>query len=246
MLQPGRELENSLRIINHVMNYSGVKYWLCFGGLWGLVRNNGIVPDGDLDLCTYYGVDYERVAKSFSGSPGRYEMQKAVIDDVNKMALYCHFVGAGGLPHICLSFWYLHDGIRYYCHDQHHEVVGVGIPKSGYFFRGLPASSVEETPDNFKMVEWPGINQATKIRVPRFPGMILDNLYPDWAYQKQRYEVKNYKVDEERMASYHKGGAISPWAVHVNSLNDFQNAGYIKSELLKSREAWNIRLKNGR
>lgn len=245
-LVPGRELENCLKIINRVMNYANAPYWLSFGGLWGLVQNGGVVPDGDLDLCTYYGVDYERVAKSFLGSPGRYELQKAVLDDVNKNALYCHFVGTSGLPHLCLSFWYLHDGIRYYCHDQHHEVEGVGVPKTGYYFRGVPSYAVEDTLDNFRMAEWPGISQETKVRVPRFPGIILDNLYPDWAYKKQRYMVKNYKPQEEKMASYHRGGAVSPYAVHVTSMSQFADAGHIQRELLEAKKKWMIRLKNGR
>jgi hypothetical protein len=246
VLTPGKELENALRIINGTMNYAGVPYWLCFGGLWALIQNNGVVPDGDLDLCTYYGQDYKRVAKAFEGSPGRYKMMKAVVDDTNGNALYCHFVGSTGLPHICLSFWYLHDEIRYYCHDQHHEVEGTGSPKSGFYFRGIPAYAVHEDPENFRMSEWPGINQATKVRVPRFPGVVLDNLYPDWAYRKQRYEVKRNQVIPELMASYHKGGAISPYAVHVQSMKDWQNGWHVKDELEKAKQAWIVRLKNGK
>jgi hypothetical protein len=73
MIQPSQALENTIKIINNAMNYAGMRYWLCFGGLWGLAQNNGIVPDGDLDLCTYYGQDHERIVKSFAMSPGRYK-----------------------------------------------------------------------------------------------------------------------------------------------------------------------------
>jgi len=245
--EPGRDIEIALRVINRAMNYAGIPYWLCFGGLWALIKNNGIIPDGDFDICTYYGMDYKRVQKSFEGAPGQYVMNKALVDDTDPTkALYCSFSSAEGLPHICLSFWYLHKGIRYYCHDQHHEVEGEGIPRSGYVFRGVPAESVEDKPENFKMVEWPGINQQTKVRVPRFPGVILDNLYPDWAFKKQHYEVKPGVIIEEKMMSYHKGGAVSPYVVAVKSMRDFSNDTYYNLELEKSQKAWIIRLKNGR
>lgn len=213
-----------------------------------MIQNFGVIPDGDFDLCTYYGQDHKRLAKAFEGSPGRYIMTKALMSDKEPdKALYCSFGSQVGLPHICLSFWYLHEGIRYYCHDQHHEVEGTGIPKSGYYFRGLPALLVDEDENNFRMAEWPGINQMTKVRVPRFPGMVLDNLYPDWAYRRQRYEIgKPGKIDLDRMASYHKGGAVSPYAVHVQSMKDFGNTKYIQEELSKSKQAWTVRLKNGK
>jgi hypothetical protein len=247
LLGPGKEIENVLRIINQVMHYSGVKYWLCFGALWALIRNNGVVPDGDFDICTYYGSDYKRIEKAFAAAPGRYVMSKAVVDDIARdKALYCSFGSQEGYPHICLTFWYLHDGVRYYCHDQHHEVVsGVGVPQSGYFFRGVQAVFVEDDQNNFRNVEWPGVPQINKIRVPRFAGTVLDTMYPDWAFKKQHYEVRNGVVDIDKMMSYHKGGAISPYAVHVQSMKDFENSGYIKRELEKSKRAWEIRLKNG-
>jgi hypothetical protein len=245
-LGPGKEIENVLRIINQVMHYAGVKYWLCFGALWAIVRNGGVVPDGDFDICTYYGNDYQKIARAFGAAPGRYVMGKAVVDDIARdKALYCSFGSEQGYPHICLTFWYFHNGIRYYCHDQHHEVNGVGVPQSGYYFRGVPAVLVEDNPNNFRNVEWPGVAQITKVSVPRFSGTILDTMYPDWAFKKQHYEIRNGDVKEEKMVSYHKGGAISPYAVHVQSMNDFKNDGYIKTELEKSDRVWKIRLKNG-
>lgn len=243
MLEPSQKLENTIKIINSAFNFAGVKYWLCFGGLWGLIRNNGIIPDDDIDLCVLYGEDHNRIAKAFSGTPGRYSMTKVMLNDTDKnRAVYCAFNSEAGYPHICLSFWYKHNDIRYYCHDQHREVVGIGTPSSGYYFRGVPAYAVEG--DVFRMVEWPGIQQATKIRVPRFPGVILDNMYPDWGYMKQRYEIKKNDVNQEKMASYHKGGAISPYAIHVSSMGEFLNEKYVQKELLESKRKWDMRLNN--
>lgn len=248
MLKPGKEIENTIRIINQTMNYASIPYWLCFGGLYALVKNNGVIPDGDFDLCTYYGMDYKRIEKAFKGSPGRYNMSKAIVDDTNQdRALYCSFSSEVGLPHLCLSFWYPHEDKMYYCHDQRHEVTGVGVPKSGYFFRGVPSVMLENKEENFRMAEWPGIEQSAKIRVPRFPGLILDSMYPDWAYKKQMYEVRTgAPVNEEKLGSYHRGGAISPFAVHVQSMNDWGNPPMVKTELENSKKAWDIRIKNGR
>jgi hypothetical protein len=48
MLKPGQTLENTIRIINEAFHYSSIPYWLCFGGLWALIKNEGVIPDGDL------------------------------------------------------------------------------------------------------------------------------------------------------------------------------------------------------
>ncbi len=242
MIQPSQVLENTIRIINQAMNYAGMRYWLCFGGLWGLVQNNGIVPDGDLDLCTYYGQDHERIVRSFMMGPGRYKASHIMTDESGSKALHIGFHSEAGFPHLCLSFWVLHRDKRYYCHDQHKDLNGT-VPASGYYFRGLPAYAVEDNEDNFRLVEWPGINQTAQIRVPRFPGVVLDHLYPDWPYRKQRYEVKTGKINEEKMASYHKGGAYSPYSIHVNRLSDFNNDRLIDEELRKSKIEWQKKIK---
>lgn len=240
MLEPCKKLESAISVINTVMNYARVKYWLSFGGLYGLIRNNGTIPDSDLDLCTNYGVDHNRIIKAFSGSPGRYNNTKVLVSDVDRTkALYAAFSSSAGFPHICLSFWYEHNGIAYYCHDQKKEVEGVGVP-SGYFFKGCPVECIKE----FKMVEWPGISQMYKIRVPRFPGRMLDNMYPDWAYRIQKYNVENNKVQPDKLDSYHKAGAKSPYEVHVSSMAQWNDRRYIDDQLTKSMQRWNSLLKN--
>lgn len=240
MLQPGKGIETAVKIINMAMGYAKVQYWLCFGGLWGLIMNKGVIPDGDLDICVLYGEDYKRIQKSFSSCPGGYTMAHAMLDDTDRSkALHCSFNSSQGFPHICLSFWYLHKGIRYYCHDQNFEVHGEGVPPSGYWFKGVPESAIGET----RLVEWPGINQMAKISVPRLPGAILDHLYPDWAYRKQRYEVKRNQVQEDKMVSYHKGGAVSPYRVHVQSMAQFRDEKYIGKELGNSRREYEALLK---
>ena len=241
MLKPSSLLENTIRVINQVFGHASVQYWLSFGALYGIVKNLGIIPDGDLDLCTMYGSDYIRIQKAFEGSPAHYCMSKALLSDTDGKALYCSFGSTQGYPHICLSFWYVNNGIAYYCHDQKHEVEGVGVPKSGYWFRGVPVSCIDE----FKMVEWPGISQQYKIRVPRFPGVMLDNMYPDWAYKIQKYQIgKSHNVIPEKMDSYHHGGATSPYEVHVESMKQWADEKYINDQLEQSRLKWKSKLKN--
>jgi hypothetical protein len=238
MLEPSPKIETTIRVINQVMSRSVNNYWLCFGALWGIVMNKGVIPDGDLDICVMYGEDYNKIQKTFLCAPGGYTMAHALVDDVTGKALHCSF-NSKTLPHICLSFWYPHNGIRYFCHDQNFEVSGIGVPKSGYFFKGVPDSALQY----FRMVEWPGINQMHKINVPRFPGAVLDNLYPDWAYRKQRYNIKNNNVEEEKMVSYHKGGAISPYRVHVQSMSSFSDNKGIEIELLKNKASYDTEIK---
>jgi hypothetical protein len=168
-------------------------------------------------------------------------MSKALLSDTDQKPLYCSFGSEAGYPHICLSFWYEHKGIAYYCHDQKHEVEGIGVPKSGYWFRGVPISCISE----FKMVEWPGIPQTAKIRVPRFPGIMLDSMYPDWAYKIQKYNIgKGNKVIDEKMDSYYHGGACSPYEVHVTSMRQWQDEKYINEQLSESLRKWKVKLKN--
>jgi len=230
-------LEKTLKLVNYIFRYAGVKYWLGFGGLWGLVKNDGVIPDGDLDLCAFYGADWRKLIKCFQNSG--YTLAKALLNDTDRaQCVYCGF-NREGYPHICVSFWYPHNGIRYYCHDQHHEVTGEGVPPAGYFFKGVPECHLE----HFRMVEWPGIRQDTKISVPRLPGALLDYSYPDWAYQKQRYNILKHEIDKEHTVSVFKGGAISPYMVHVKSMAQWGDAGYINQQIEAGKVKWLAKLK---
>jgi len=250
-LKPGKELQKTIQIINAAMGCSNtswgprsVPYWLCFGGLWAIIQNSGIVPDGDLDLCTYYGQDYHPIVAGFQRHG--YHAERIVVSDAEPSnALYIGF-SHRELPHLCVSFWYEHNGVRYYCHDQHREVHGVGVPVSGYYFKGVLASSVDPDQEMWAMVEWPGIPGSVRIRVPRFPGSILDSLYPAWAYQKQRYTPRDGVVDPTRVVSIHRGGAISPFMVHVKSMEQWGDEKYITGQLAEGEKAWLHRIKESR
>ena len=169
-------------------------------------------------------------------------MAKALQNDADpENILYMGF-NRKDWPHICVSFWYPHDGITYYYNDQNHEISdgNVGMPPSGLFFKGVPVSCLQE----FRYVEWPGIVQNVKVRVPRFPGAILDHCYPDWGYTKQRYTITHgHQINPDKTVSIFKGGAISPYMVHVKSMSQWNDAGYIAQQLKAGRQKWLNRLK---
>jgi len=236
MIEPGKQLERTLKCLHEAFEGSGLFYWLSFGGLFGLSQNQGVVPDDDLDFCTFYGSDWKRFVQAMERYG--YVMSKAMLDDSDpKNVVYLGF-NHRDLIHICVSFWYLHDGMRYYCHDQASEVKGTQVPKSGYWFRGMPAEWVDNQ-DYYKLVEWPGIPQFTKVRVPLFPGMFFDYGYPGWAYHKQRYNVsKRYQVEPEKCVSIYRGHAVSPLQVYLKSMTQWRDPKYIAEQLRKGRREW--------
>jgi len=271
-LWPCDRLEKTLRIMKACLGFAGIPWWMSFGGLYALVKNRGIIPDGDLDLCCMYGTDYTRLVKSLEGRG--YRMSKCLVNDTDpSQALYCGFnhlesgndcpkchgalgalpdgshckacggSGKSGPIHICLSFWFPHSGKRWYCHDQNKEVHGVGVPPSGYFFKGVPAEVVEDELF-FRYVEWPGINGEVKVRVPMLAGTMLDNLYPFWPYKWQRYNVDAvHTIEDEKLSSVFKGGATSRFKVHVDSMAQWENAQHVSGELEKAGKAYRAEVK---
>jgi hypothetical protein len=223
--------------------------------LIAIAKKDGIIPDGDIDICTYYEhADRWKVIKERFESQG-FNMSKAILNDVDpSRIMYCGFnwkekqtreqyASEEFYPHICVSFWYLHNGIRYYCHDQNHELNGPGVPMSGYFFKGF---SNEYICDDtfFKRIEWPGIPGQYKVSVPIFPG--LDSMYPGWLYNQQRYIVDRFNVQPDKLRDICRSGAISKYMVHVNSMGQWNDENYIKQELTKGELAWKLKVKQMR
>jgi len=237
-VEPSKTLENTLRMVQKAFAYAGLakKYWLSFGALWGLVKNGGTIPDNDIDVCTYYGEDYERLTKAFAGCG--YTRTHCMVSDTDpSKALHMGF-NRQGLLHICVSFWYKWGDYRFYAHDNAHEIQGVGSPSQGYYFKGMPAAIVDDE-RFFKMVEWPGIQQMYKIRVPLFAGSMLDNEYLCWPYTKQRYNIgAKHQIEPENMASIHKGGVATRYAAHLQSMAEWDNATLINGKLAESEKQW--------
>lgn len=241
-LEPGKELQNAIRTIDTAFRYAGVHYWLHFGALFGLCKNRGIIPDADFDCCVYYGTPWKKIVKSFAQYG--YKMSKAILNDVDPDNIMYTGFNKEGWPHVCVSFWYLHKGIRYYCHDTHFDLKqgDVGVPKSGYYFKGFPDHLVKDK-SMFKRVEWPGISQAFKISVPMFPG--LDYMYPCWPYINQQYSITaNSTYDEDKCRSINRSGACSPWMVHLKSMSQWNDEAYINNQLLLGEEQWRKKIKS--
>lgn len=256
-LKPGKCLERAFQIIDFVFKQSRTPYWVHFGALIGIAKKNGIIPDGDIDLCTYYesNTNFERIVKMFEAKG--FVMTKAIENDIDKgKVLYCGFNWGkpqdrevlkteNFMPHICLSFWYLHKGIRYYCHDQHKELSGgqIATPKSGIFFKGFEDKCIARDEENSKLMrcEWPGIPANIKVSVPILP--CLEQMYPGWAYNQQRYMVNNNEVQGDKLRDCCREGAYSRYQVHVNSMADWNNEKHISKELEKSERNWLAKLK---
>lgn len=246
-LPPCKELERAMQIINLAFlcssqtwsEKSSIPYWLSFGALWAIVQNRGIIPDRDLDICTYYGQPWQNIARGIETHG--YKIMKVMVDDTCKeKAVYMNFEHAT-LPHICVSFWYPNKGISYFCHDEKHEVNGIGVPASGYFFKGLPTDLITGN-ERFTMVEYPGLPGSIKIRVPKMPGQFLDMFYPSWAYRVQRYSA-HYTVDETKTVSVYRGSAMSPNRVHVTTMAQWEDEQYVTEQLTESKKLWLEKLK---
>jgi hypothetical protein len=212
-----------------------------------------VIPDGDIDICVHYGADYKTIIKCFE-QLGGWKKSKVMLNDANhNSALYagveCQEMGL----YVCISFWYPWEDYLFWCHDQKQEV-GISQeepPKSGYWFKGCPRGLLEGE-NKFIMVEWPGIRQCTKVRVPVFAGTLLDLCYPGFGYWIQRYNIENYRFEQDKCVSVNDpvfnkstdAHAISPYMVHVSSMADFTTKREeIKKQLAASKSAWEESLK---
>jgi hypothetical protein len=250
-LKPCEQLKRSIQTINYVFDSIKIPYWLSFGGLIALVRKNGEIPDGDLDICCHYkNSDKHKKIIAMFESRG-YKLSKALQNDIDKeKILYCGFNYSNNdnkstkeefFPHICLSFWYPHNSIAYWCHDQNKEVHGYGVPASGFYFKGLPTECIEE--DKLKKVEWPGLSGDIKISAPMMPGTMLDHMYPCWAYNKQKYIPKPGEIHEDKMEDLCKTGATSPYMIHVKSMTEFNNDELILKKLAEAKIIYDAKIK---
>jgi hypothetical protein len=220
--------------------------------LIGIAKKDGVIPDGDIDVCVYYEdvSKWRNIVKHFYSHD--YRMSKALLNDTDREKIlymgfnYKHvqtkeqYISEEFFPHICVSFWYLHKGIRYYCHDQHHEVAGEDVPKAGYFFKGFDNQYIEDV-SLFKRVEWPGIPGNIKISAPMLP--CLEQMYPCYIYNQQRYMVQENQVQHDKLRDTCRSGAISRYQVRVKSMGDWNNENHVRQQLEDSETKWRAKLK---
>lgn len=245
MVNPGLRLEKTLRAIESVMSMAATQYWVCFGGLYAIVKNNGIIPDNDIDICCRFGSDWKKIVKFFGQN--NYQLSKGVQCDIDKnQVMYLGFNEKRGDPvhglHICLSFWYEAREKLWWCHDTKNDIKAslgnIEVPKSGYYFKGLP-KEVLTSPDSFCRAEWPGIQGGTKVTVPLDTGTVLDHCYIMWQFKKQQYRPVEGKVQEDKLESIYHGGACSRYQAHLASVGDFASDKKYDEALKKgSQEYW--------
>ena len=247
-LGPSLLLEGEIKRAEEALD--SVPHWLGFGGLYGLVYNNGIIPDADLDYCTYYGMDYKRIKQQFEAQG--YTCTKVLLNDINRSkALYMGFNRPVDkkclLPenrlenhqcHICLSFWYPANGMLWFCHDSSGEVSGEAVPPY-YEFKGVPENILHK--DDIIKVEYPGIPGNVKVSVPLMAGALLDYCYIGSPFKAQKYNVKNYEIQEDKLAPLFSGGAISRYACKLKSIAQFEDKAYMNGQLKESQKKWDIK-----
>jgi hypothetical protein len=236
-LRPGKLIEQTIGEIEGI--FEEITHWTCFGALWGLIRNEGTIPDGDLDVCVHYGASWKEISEK--AAKYGYETKKVVVNDIDKdKALFLGLIK--NEIYICLSFWVPFGDLLFWGHDQDNEVKnGVGIV-SHYFFKGAPKWLVSK----LVKVEWPGIIQNVKITVPLFAGSLLDLCYPGWPYLKQRYVIQNHTYQRDKCISvndpmYVKGSkerAESRYTLNLKTMDEFKDVEKINKQLEENVEKW--------
>jgi hypothetical protein len=227
-LRPSLIVENTLNEINSILHDD---YWLCFGGLWGLISNRGVVPDNDFDFCSFYGtkesLTYRQRFEAKGWTCGRVVLNDVPEADGIRYPLYMGF-GKAGYPHVCLSFWYPAQDKYWFCHDEKKEVKnGDEKPLSEFHLKGIPKEFLKD----FMRVEWYACNPKTTVRVPVMAGSILDLCYSKWAFRIHKYWPEGYQMDWGKYVSVNdphwfkdiNKGANSPYQVRVKSMAELKS-----------------------
>jgi len=83
-LKPCKQLEKTLQKIHWVFGQTRVHYWVHFGALIGIAKKDGVIPDGDIDVCCYYENSdmWRHIRRKFEGQ--EYVMSKAMLNDVDR------------------------------------------------------------------------------------------------------------------------------------------------------------------
>ena len=130
-------------------------------------------------------------------------------------------------------------GVRYWCHDSKKDIKeGMGRPPA-YYMRGVESWYLEDKPELFKHVEWPGIDRKFKIRVPLMAGRWLDDCYPLWHSKVHKFNVRTPgKPPNGRVVSYHRGGAKCQCEVAVNSIAELEDESILLQHGESQKQYW--------
>ena len=180
-------LERSVNVVSWVfpktiVNYSPMKWWLCFGNLLGLIRDKGFIRDEkgeikkgeDLDVGIRYEEADDRLIMNGMSKFG-YELKKKVINDIDKKPFYYGFTHKEYCD-VCVFCFYKHGDFRYHTFDVNHE--NKEIP-SEYVFAGVPSICF----DDVISYNWKEINR--EVNLPHKYGTCLDWWYPNWLEKRE-------------------------------------------------------------
>ena len=64
-LYNGKKIDINFSEIINILNINGIKYWICHGTLFGLIRDKQLIPwDHDIDIAVWFGaISREKIKK---------------------------------------------------------------------------------------------------------------------------------------------------------------------------------------
>jgi len=210
-----KSFNKTIKTVGYLLEKSRAKYFLCFGSLLGIIRDDGVVEgDTDIDIGVMYE-DHEnnrKLANVFNRY--NYKLTKKIIHDVDKKPLYMCFEHVT-MPCIDIFFFIEHQGVRWHTYDTMAE--RKEIP-SKYIFKGLPAKCLKKVKKKrFGTRGKPLLDRP--VGVPAAYGGCLDSWYPD------------YKTPR-------KGCSEAQYMIKSNSCKVFNNKKLVLSEMAKSNNIY--------
>lgn len=197
-----QNLQRSANIIKHTFDRlrfgnEHLKWFLCFGGLLALVRDNGLLKgkDGkvregeDIDIgCLFEEINFQNNVPQLINGFERmnYKLKKKVVTDTDGKLIYCSFISPVlNLPDVCVFAWILSkDGNRYHTYDIKFEGREV---LSEYTMKGVPAWCFD------KVIRWYSKEANREINIPVKYGTLLDYWYPMWIKPAEGQSETPYK-----------------------------------------------------
>ena len=185
-------LEKSLKHFSFVMKYIKAPWFVCFGTLLGLVRDNGLIKgDKDIDIGMFYedligpkGDTYLRLIKGFEKIG--YKLGGIITTDVMPFVPLNMYFNHKDLPTIDVFAWVKDGDIRYHTYDTKQE--RKKIP-SEYVLKGVKDVWLKD----IERIRFPFMK--IDVNIPRKYGTLLDEWYPNWkipakGVSKTRWEKK--------------------------------------------------------
>ena len=174
--------ERMIRVVGKAMGRT--KWWVCFGNVLHLVRDNNVKNDKDMDIGIFYeDMDLALLERSFN--KWGFRLKQRIINDVDGKCFYACFK-SNDYPPLDVFAWYKWGKYRFHTYDTMFEKNSV---PSKYVFKGIedrlmPTLGVRNLQDpNIFMSHFgtkDDILSFDKIPVPMSYGACLDRWYPDW------------------------------------------------------------------